>query len=260
MIFFFFLPASNELLATVQKAAEGLHQNCIKTNELALRPSALAGPWMLDFGCRARLFAGRCACWDIGGLPSRAGILLPRVRAPLESSRAGQGAGEGEEGTSDPWGRVGEGRQTGPIERSSPTGGERPEKARRRRGAEEENRQEKQDQPSTEENRWRQKKPEQTAQDPRRPSRPGRKGPGRQQRTARPLVRRQGPQDSALRQRPWVAPHETPGRASATSPWRHGLLRRRSGLPAVGSRGHSRPALCGLGLGVRGLRSLRPTV
>lgn len=172
------------------------------------------GCWI--FGCRARVFAGRCACWDVGGLPSRAGILLPRVRAPLESSGAGQGAGECEEGTSDPWGRVGEGRQTGPMERSPPTGGERPEKARRRRGAEEEHRQEKAgpakyvrepvaaEKAGADSSRSKEAQPTWTER--------ARQAAAHSQAS----LRRQGPQESALRQRPRVPPHETPGRASAT--------------------------------------------
>lgn len=78
--------------------------------------------------CRAGLLRGRRRP------PSPAGISLRRMFAPLEPARAGQGAGQCEEGTSDPWRKVGEGGQTDPIERSPPTDGERPGKARSRRG------------------------------------------------------------------------------------------------------------------------------
>lgn len=256
----FFPPASNELL-TVQRAAERLHQSCMKTNKLALRPSALAGPGPEGRGCRARPFAGRGSCWDVGGLPPPAGLSLGlqmparwsppgpgKVRANVRRVRAILGGR---------WDR--EGRQT--PSKSPPMGGERPGKARRRRGTEKRTSRKRQDQPRKEENRWRPKKPEQAAQDPRRPSRPGGKGPVGQRLTARPLVPRRGPRASVLRQRP-LLPHLSPRNSVSPqhSPWTHGLLPPRSGFPAVGSRGHSRPALCGLGPGARGLRSLGPAV
>ena len=152
MIGFSFLPASNELLTALQRAAGRLPQSWTwkeRTNGPCCPVRWPSSGWRVKGAGQGGLQ---------GGGPAWAGISLRPRLALLEEARAGQRGGKCEEGRKDPWETVGEGGQTDPLERSrwggegravradrplrkKPTARGQGGRARRRRGASERDRQ-----------------------------------------------------------------------------------------------------------------------